>query len=30
VTSAMRGVFDEEPGRRAEVMSLISRGGPRG
>ena len=30
VTSAMRGVFDEEPGRRAEVMSLISRGQPRG
>jgi GTP cyclohydrolase I len=30
VTSAMRGVFDEEPGRRAEVMSLVSRGGPRG
>ncbi|HEY6579543.1 MAG TPA: GTP cyclohydrolase I FolE [Rubrobacter sp.] len=29
VTSAMRGVFDEDPGRRAEVMSLISRGGPR-
>jgi GTP cyclohydrolase I len=30
VTSAMRGIFDEEPGRRAEVMSLISRGEPRG
>src|SRR5215212_7231403 len=30
VTSAVRGVFEEEPGRRAEVMSLISRGGPRG
>jgi len=29
VTSAMRGVFDEDPGRRAEVMSLISRGGQR-
>ena len=29
VTSAMRGVFDEDPGRRAEVMSLIWRGGPR-
>jgi GTP cyclohydrolase I len=29
VTSAMRGIFDEEPGRRAEVMSLISRGEPR-
>ena len=26
VTSAMRGIFDEEPGRRAEVMALISRG----
>jgi GTP cyclohydrolase I len=30
VTSAMRGVFDEEPGRRAEVTALISRAGPRG
>jgi GTP cyclohydrolase IA len=30
VTSAVRGVFDEEPGRRAEIMALISRGGPRG
>ena len=30
VTSAMRGVFDEEPGRRAEAMALISRGEPRG
>jgi GTP cyclohydrolase I len=29
VTSAMRGVFDQEPGRRAEVMSLISRGDQR-
>jgi GTP cyclohydrolase I len=27
VASAMRGVFNEEPGRRAEVMALISRGG---
>ena len=26
VTSAVRGVFDEEPGQRAEIMSLISRG----
>ena len=26
VTSAARGVFDEEPGRRAEIMALISRG----
>jgi GTP cyclohydrolase I len=26
VTSAVRGVFDEEPGRRAEAMALISRG----
>ncbi|HET7272753.1 MAG TPA: GTP cyclohydrolase I FolE [Rubrobacter sp.] len=26
VTSAGRGVFDEEPGRRAEMMALISRG----
>jgi GTP cyclohydrolase IA len=25
VTSAVRGVFDEEPGRRAEIMALISR-----
>ncbi len=30
VTSAIRGLFDEEPGRRAEVMALISRGGSRG
>jgi GTP cyclohydrolase IA len=30
VASAMRGVFNEEPGRRAEVMALISRGGPWG
>ncbi len=30
VTSASRGLFDEEPGRRAEVMALISRGGSRG
>ncbi|HEX6710744.1 MAG TPA: GTP cyclohydrolase I FolE [Rubrobacter sp.] len=29
VTSAARGVFDEEPGRRAEVMALISRGAAR-
>jgi GTP cyclohydrolase I len=26
VTSAARGVFDDEPGRRAEIMTLISRG----
>lgn len=26
VTSAARGVFDEEPERRAEIMALISRG----
>ena len=25
VTSAMRGIFEAEPGRRAEVMALISR-----
>jgi GTP cyclohydrolase I len=30
VTSAVRGVFEEEPGRRAEIMALISRGGTRG
>lgn len=30
VTSAVRGIFDEEPGRRAEVMALISRGETRG
>jgi len=30
VTSAFRGVLDEEPGRRAEIMALISRGGTRG
>ena len=30
VTSAMRGVFDEESGRRADAMALISRGEPRG
>jgi GTP cyclohydrolase I len=30
VTSAVRGVFEEEPGRRAEFMALISRGGRRG
>ena len=30
VTSAVRGLFDEEPGRRAEIMALISRGGTRG
>jgi GTP cyclohydrolase I len=29
VTSAIRGVF-EEPGRRAEIVALISRGEPRG
>jgi GTP cyclohydrolase IA len=27
VTSAVRGVFDEEPALRAEIMALISRGG---
>ena len=26
VTSAARGIFDEEPERRAEIMALISRG----
>ena len=30
VTSAVRGVFDEEQGRRAEIMALISPGGSRG
>ncbi len=30
VTSAFRGVFDEEPGRRSEVMALISRSEKRG
>jgi GTP cyclohydrolase I len=30
VTSAVRGVFDEEPGRRVEVMTLISPGEWRG
>ena len=30
VTSAMRGVLAEEPGRRAEVMALVFRGGSRG
>jgi GTP cyclohydrolase I len=30
VTSAVRGVFDQEPGRRAEIMALISRGGTPG
>ena len=30
VTSAVRGIFDEELGRRAEIMSLISRGEARG
>ncbi len=30
VTSAVRGILDEEPGRRAEVMALISRGPTRG
>src|SRR5215210_1743896 len=29
VTSAVRGVFDDEPGRRAVIMALISRGEPR-
>ena len=30
VTSAVRGIFDEEPGRRAEIMTLISRTQTRG
>lgn len=30
VTSAVRGVFDEEPGRRAEIMALVSRGETQG
>jgi len=30
VTSAMRGVFDEEPARRADLTALISRSGSRG
>jgi GTP cyclohydrolase IA len=30
VTSAVRGIFDEEPWRRAEIMALISRGETRG
>ncbi|MBA2714584.1 MAG: GTP cyclohydrolase I FolE [Rubrobacteraceae bacterium] len=30
VTSAARGIFDEEPGRRAEIMALVSRGEARG
>ena len=30
VTSAVRGVFDEEQGRRAEIVALISRGEARG
>ena len=30
VTSAVRGLLDEETGRRAEIMALISRGGTRG
>jgi GTP cyclohydrolase I len=30
VTSAARGVFDEEPGRKAEFMGLISRSDTRG
>jgi len=30
VTSAVRGIFDEEPGRRAEIMALISHGERRG
>jgi GTP cyclohydrolase I len=30
VTSAVRGVFEEKPARRAEIIALISRGEPRG
>ena len=30
VTSAVRGVLDEDPGRRAEIMALISRSERRG
>src|SRR5215211_2475222 len=30
VASAMRGVFNEEPAQRAEIMALISRGGTPG
>src|SRR5215216_4220027 len=30
VTSALRGAFDKEPGRRAEIMALISRSKTRG
>jgi GTP cyclohydrolase I len=30
VTSAVRGVFEEEPAQRAEIMALISRGGAPG
>ena len=30
VTSAVRGIFDEEAGRMAEIMALISRGEARG
>src|SRR5215212_113014 len=30
VTSAVRGIFEEEPGHRAEIMALISRGEMRG
>jgi GTP cyclohydrolase I len=30
VTSAIRGVLDEDPGRRAEIMALISRSERRG
>ena len=30
VTSAARGIFEQEPGRRAEIMALISRGATRG
>jgi GTP cyclohydrolase I len=30
VTSAVRGLLDEETGRRSEIMALISRGGTRG
>jgi GTP cyclohydrolase I len=30
ITSAVRGIFDEEAGRMAEIMALISRGEARG
>jgi hypothetical protein len=28
VTSAMRGIFEEDASRRAEALALISRGAP--